>query len=63
MIHSVSLMIKHPQLKDYYKIIITRQEPEVNNNQVYQQEVSGSYKSVKWFRNAVVLKMNQQHNR
>ena len=63
MIHAVSEIIKHPIVKDHYKVIVTRQEPEVNNNKVYNQEVSGSIESVKWFRGAIIEKMNQQNIR
>lgn len=63
MIYEISLVKKHPKLKDFCWIEVTRQEPEVNNNQVYIQKVMGSYSSVKWFRNNLVLKKNRQNQK
>lgn len=60
MIYEVSPVKKHPKLKDFCWIELKRQEPEVNNNQVYIQKVMGSYESVKWFRNNAVIKMYRE---
>ena len=63
MIYAVSSIFENPKLKDYYKVVVTRQEPEVNNNKVYNQEVSGSLDSVKWFRDSIIKKMKKQNER
>ena len=63
MIHAVSSILKNPNLKDYYKIIITRQEPEINNNKIYHQEVSGSLESVRWYYNEILKQLKQQNTK
>lgn len=60
MILEVSFIQKHPILDDFCCIFIKRQEPEINNNQVYIQKVLGSKKSVKWFRQNIVKQMTNQ---
>jgi hypothetical protein len=60
MILEVSSIQKHPILDDFCCIFIKRQEPEINNNQVYIQKVLGSKKSVKWFRQNIVKQMANQ---
>lgn len=63
MIYEISLIKKHHKLKDFCWVEVTRQEPEINNNQVYVQKVMGSYSSVRWFRNNLVLKKNCQNQK
>ena len=64
MIISVSPILSHPKLKDFFYVLINRQEPEIDNNIPYVQKVMGSKDSVKWFRNNALTQMyNQQHTR
>lgn len=63
MIYDVSPMMVFPMIKDYWKIVITRQEPEVNGGKIYKQEVSGSYGSVMWFRENILEQIKRQNNR
>ena len=60
MVYEVSQIQKHPKLKDFCWIEVKRQEPEINNNQVYIHKVMGSQKSVEWFRNNLIIKMSYQ---
>lgn len=61
MIYSVSSIHKHPILPDFCCIFIKRQEPEVNNNEIYIQKVLGSKKSVKWFRQNILQQIQKQN--
>ena len=63
MIYNVSPMMVFPMIKDHWKIVITRQEPEVNDGKIYKQEVSGSYESVMWFRENILEQIKRQNNR
>jgi len=62
MIFRVSDIMVNKNLKDYAKIIITRQESGINNNQIFEQEVSGSYESVNWYRQNILKQIQNQFN-
>lgn len=63
MIFHVSEIMQNKHIKDYCKIAITRQEININNNQIYDQEVSGSYESVKWFRDNILEQIKKQKSK
>ena len=63
MIYDVSPIQKHPILDDFCCIFIKRQEPGINDNKVYIQKVMGSKKSVKWFRQNILIQMYRQNEK
>ena len=62
MIFQVSEIMQNKHLKDYAKIVITRQETGICNNQIFNQEVSGSYESVKWYRQNILEQIKKQQS-
>ena len=63
MIFSVSELKSNPNVKDFYYILIHRQEPEIDNNKPYIQKVMGSKSSIEWFRENIIMQMKEQHTK
>ena len=63
MIFSVSELKSNPNIKDFYYILIRRQEPEIDNNKPYTQKVMGSKSSIEWFRENIIMQMKEQHTK
>ena len=63
MIFSVSELKSNPNIKDFYYILIRRQEPEIDNDKPYTQKVMGSKSSIEWFRENIIMQMKEQHTK